>query len=91
MRPSLTPSFASHASIAAWLSIASFAAGTAAAGSFSAGTATTRSHACRCVWKFAGAPAMIASKSSGYFCASIRPWRPPVEQPFQYESRGARS
>ena len=42
MRPSFTPSFASQASIAALFSIASFAAGTAAAGSLSAGTATLK-------------------------------------------------
>ena len=32
---------------------------------------------------------MIASKSLGYFCASISPCRPPVEHPFQYEYFGS--
>ena len=32
----------------------------------------------------AGAPARIPSKSPGYACASMRPCRPPVEQPSQY-------
>jgi hypothetical protein len=41
--------------------------------------------------RFRDANIKAASKSSGYFCASIRPCRPPVEQPFQYDSRGARS
>src|SRR5205823_374662 len=49
INPSLTPSRASHASSAALFSRASFAAGTALAGSLSAGIATLRSHAWRCV------------------------------------------
>ena len=32
----------------------------------------------------AGAPARIASKSSGYLVISISPWRPPVEHPLKY-------
>ncbi len=47
-----------------------------------------RSAACRWMCGLAGAPATTASKSSGYFVTSTRPWRPPVEQPFQYEYFG---
>ena len=32
---------------------------------------------------------MMPSKSFGKRCASVSPWRPPVEQPFQYEDFGA--
>src|SRR4029079_18512292 len=49
MRPSVTPSRASHAFRAARLIIASFVAGIAALESFTTGTATDRSHACRWV------------------------------------------
>ena len=37
------------------------------------------------MWGFAGAPASTPSKSSGNLVTSTRAWRPPVEQPFQYE------
>jgi len=36
---------------------------------------------------FAGAPAMMPSKSAGKRWAAINPWRPPVEQPCQYVRR----
>ena len=36
-----------------------------------------------------GAPAMMPSKSAGKRCASTIAWRPPAEQPFQYEYVGA--
>jgi hypothetical protein len=32
-------------------------------------------------WLTTGAPTMMPSKSHGNRCASISPWRPPVEQP----------
>jgi hypothetical protein len=44
---------------------------------------------CICSPFTAGAPAMMASKSAGKRTASVTPWRPPCEQPFQIESFGA--
>src|SRR5262249_34995288 len=46
-KPSLTPSFASHAPITALFKAANFDAETTLDGSLSAGTATLKSHACK--------------------------------------------
>ena len=40
--------------------------------------------AARPVQSSPGDPAMMPSKSAGYFCASFIACRPPAEQPFQY-------
>ena len=83
--PSVTPSLASHAArtlVSIILSTAGLTSGgVSTAGLGNAALMFLRKAIPMSVKLYAGAPATIPSKSSGYRCASIIAWRPPFEQP----------
>jgi hypothetical protein len=88
IRPPFTPSSASHASTTARCS-SCVCGGASRAAAFCSSVFSTRTAcAARPVQSSPGAPAMMPSKSSGKRCASFIAWRPPAEQPFQYEWAG---
>ena len=82
MMLSFTPSSASHAAMTALANSVTLFAGTMRDGFFEHLHLQRDLRDVQVTWLLTGAPAMIASKSSGYRCASIIPWRPPVEQPW---------
>src|SRR5271165_7477871 len=85
MRPSLTPSSASHLARIALCSISTLTCERAPFGFFIISMDRSTPAACRWICGLAGAPASTPSKSSGNLVTSTSAWRPPVEQPFQYE------
>src|SRR5262249_9496821 len=85
MRPSVTPSLASHAATAALVAAVSFAALIGPPAVLLRTTCGHSSDGMKRSQLIAGAPMTSPSYSSGKRCAARSPCRPPVEQPFQYE------
>src|SRR5688572_9613565 len=83
IRPSVTPSFASHLASTALNTLPSFAC--VSVGTDFMACWFARPFIITSLQRSVGAAAMMPSKSSGYLEADIIPWRPPVEQPSQYE------